>query len=186
MKTNRKQQLEGAFKGVAWLILFSGFAGTFRSALALSSMPANDPGYALTTYSMYYVVPLVYMICPLLAFEGWTSLRTGDLNPWPTVLLIYICLASSFAIYSGLTTQTGSEDLLSLRQHLIGPLPIFNACSLVAIYGFYVCVLVRQASKLPFAVSCGRAALCLWLLYFTVTRLWQPIRVVNQILRAMF
>jgi len=183
MKMSKSRAIQATGRALAWTLLFSGFAATFANALALKSIPAGDSGYMLAGYSMFYLVPMFCMIWSFLVFEGWAGLRTGSLNPWPVIVMIYVFVASSLAIYSSVSTVINvRQDLVMLRQHVTGPFPVLRTCLLLAIFGFYVSVLVRQASELPFTASLGRFALCLWLFHFTFTRLLQPIRMIDRVL----
>ena len=173
-------------RALAWLILFSGLSATVWTALALRSIPIDNPESALAGYSVFFLVPIVCMIWSFLVFESWACLRTGIPNPWPTVVLIYITTVSLCAIHLCMCTPIHNrQDLLTLRQSLAGPLQLFGACSLLAVFGFYAALLVGQVRQIPFTASFGRFALYLWLFHFTATRLWQPVATLNHALATM-
>lgn len=173
-------------RALAWLILLSGLSATAWTALALRSMPTDNPENVLTGYSMFFLAPVVCMIWSFLIFESWACLRTGIPNPWPTVILIYISTVSLCAIFLCTCTPIHSrQDLLALRRSLAGLLPLFGGCSILAVFGFYAALLVGQVRQIPFTASFGRFALYLWLLYFTATRLWRPFAMMNHALATM-
>lgn len=171
---------------MAWLVLVSGFAATAWTAMALRSIPTNEPRNALIGYAMFYLAPIACMIVPFLVFETWACIRTGARNPWPIVVLIYVCTVSAQAmLLFATTTIHNRQDLLMLRQQFAGPLSVFGAVALTMVLGFYAVVLVGQAKRIPFTASAGRGALWLWLTYFACTRLWQPVAAINQTLETM-
>jgi hypothetical protein len=186
MNTHQPLTKAFIFQGLAWLLLLVGFAGTYCNTLALKTMTSPDPAYAYDSYMMFYITPLALMIWAFLAFEGWSARRTGELNPWVTILLIYICIASLFTIYSGLTVNVSRENILMFRENLTGSLALLRAFAIAVVFGFYALTLIRHAKMMPAAITCGRVALWLWLLYFTVTRLLQPIRALDFIIKTEF
>lgn len=183
---NRKRTIAIVGRALAWLTLLSGFSATAWTTLALRSVPADNPEYITASYSMYVLIPVFCMIGSVLVFESWAFLRTGIPNPWPTVALIYTTTVSTSAFLLCInTTIQNRQDLLTLRQSLAGPLQLFGACSILAVFGFYAVLLVGQVRQIPFTASFGRFALYIWLLYFCATRLWQPVAVMNHALATM-